>query len=490
VKVALGEGDNPPVRVGTLTLNSGEGGLWAAVADTATNLAWFGTYSNPAQVVKVNLGEGNNAPTRVGALTLTTNTEKQILSVAGDPDKGYAHFGTQQSTGISKPIVRVALSQKSFIKGTKITLSESSIVNSVSMYSHVPTGNIRLAIYDDATPNTLLWKSGVVPNTTDQDWLSVPVGAGVPVSLELAAGDYYLAWQVDTNASVPGYIQGNAGDGFLVPFMWNDFPTSLEGAAAPTVTDETWSVYLTYGMSEEGEGETPIEGEGEVPAEGEGEAPVEGEGEAPAEGEGEVPAEGEISVEGEAPAEGEGEMPVEGEGEAPAEGEGEMPVEGEGEAPAEGEGEMPVEGEGEAPDEGEGEAPVEGEGEAPAPFGLVYTGPNPVYALSGDRVEFTVIPVNSTGTVQYCWYHAGSEKSFQLLPGAEEATLILVPVTAEDRGRYFCRASDDTGQAQSPEIVLHVDVEASLYGRTVLAAVVLTLIVLGAVAARTRTRQI
>ncbi len=441
VKVALGEGDNPPVRIGTLPLNSGEGGLWAAVADTAANLAWFGTYSDPARVVKVNLGEGNNTPTRMGTLTLTTNAEKQILSVAGDPAQGYAHFGTQQSLA-ARPVVRVALSQNSFIKGTKITLSESSIVNSVSLYSHVATGSVRLAIYDDATPNTLLWKSGVVSNTTDQDWLSVPIGTGVPASLELEAGDYYLAWQVDTNASVPSYSSGNSGDGFFVPFVWGAFPISLERDATPTMTDETWSAYLTYGMVTEGENEGEEEGEGE------GE-PVEGE-----------PTEGELG-------EGEGE-PVEGE---PAEGELD---EGEGE---------PVEGE-----LTEGELD-EGEGEAPPPFALLYTGNNPVYALSGDRVEFTVMPVNSTGTIQYQWYHAGSEKAFQLLPGAVEDTLILVPVTEEDRGRYFCRAMDDTGQAQSPDIVLHVDVEASLYGRTVLAAVVLTLIVLGAVASRKRTRR-
>ncbi len=515
VKVALGEGDNPPVRLGTLTLNSGEGGLFAAIADTTANLAWFGTYSNPARVVKVNLGDGSNTPTRVGTVSLTTNTEKNILSAAGDPEKGYAHFGTQQSL-VARPIVRVALSQKSFIKGTKIILSESAAVNSVSLYSYVPVGNVRLAIYDAGNPHALLWKSGVLSNTMEQDWLTVPIGAGVPVSLELQAGNYYLAWQIDTNASVPGYIQGNTGDGFLVPFVWNDFPTTLEGTAAPVITDETWSVYLTYGMTEEGEGELPVEGEGEIPAEGEGETPVEGEGEVTVEGEGEIPSEGEGEAtvegegevtaegEGETPSEGEGEVPVEGEGETPVEGEGETPsegegeapvegegedetpVEGEGETPVEGEGEVVVEGEGETPAEGEGETPDEGEGEVPLLFALEYTGPNPIYALSGDRVELTVTPVNSVGAIQYQWYHSALEKSFKPLPEALENTLLLVPVTKAQAGRYQCRATDAIGQAHSPEIIVRVDVKLTLFGTAALAAALLAFALSGIIAARTR----
>lgn len=482
VKVALGEGNNPPVRVDALTLNSGEGGLWAAVADTAANLAWFGTYSNPGRVVKVTLGKGNSTPTRVGTVALTTNTEKNILSVAGVPEQGYAHFGTQQASTSSRPVVRVALSQKSFIKGMRISLPETGAVNSVSLYSHTATGNVRLALYTTSNPPARVWESGTVANTAEKNWLTLPITAGVPASLDLVAGDYYLAWQVDTNASVPGYIQGGAGDGFYVPFLWDSFPALLQGDTAPVSTDETWGAYLTYGMTTEGE--VPVEGEGEIPSEGEGEPAIEGEGEAPVEGEGETPSEGEgettFEGEGEAPVEGEGEIPIEGEGELVVEGEGEPPAEGEGEMPAEGEGETPVEGEGEIPVEGEGETPAEGEGETPSLFDLLYTGSNPVYALSGDRVELTVTPVNSIGAIQYRWYHSAFEKSFQPLPDALESTLILVPVTKAHAGRYQCRATDATGQAQTPEIVVHVDVKLPLHSAAFLALVILALGLRGA----------
>ncbi|OQC02735.1 MAG: hypothetical protein BWX80_03037 [Candidatus Hydrogenedentes bacterium ADurb.Bin101] len=267
-----------------------------------------------------------------------------------------------------------------------------------------------------------------------------------------------------------------------MPFLWDSFPALLQGDTAPVSTDETWGAYLTYGMTTEGE--VPVEGEGEIPSEGEGEPAIEGEGEAPVEGEGETPSEGEgettFEGEGEAPVEGEGEIPIEGEGELVVEGEGEPPAEGEGEMPAEGEGETPVEGEGEIPVEGEGETPAEGEGETPSLFDLLYTGSNPVYALSGDRVELTVTPVNSIGAIQYRWYHSAFEKSFQPLPDALESTLILVPVTKAHAGRYQCRATDATGQAQTPEIVVHVDVKLPLHSAAFLALVILALGLRGA----------
>ncbi|MBP7869823.1 MAG: hypothetical protein KA031_03935 [Candidatus Hydrogenedentes bacterium] len=472
IRVALGEGAALPARVDALTLDSGENRLWCATLDSTVKLAWFGTYTNPGNIVKIRLGNTEDAPVRIGALPLTLNTEKSLLSVAGDPEQGYAHFGTQQSSSSSRPVVRVALSQKSFIKGMRISLPETGTVNNVSFYSHTAAGNVRLALYTTSNPPARVWESGTVAITVEKNWLTLPISAGVPASLELAAGDYYLAWQVDTNASVPGYIQSGTGTGFYVPFLWDSFPALLQGDTAPVSTDETWSAYLTYGMSAEGEGETPDEGEGEPPVEGEGEPPAEGEGETPVEGEGEAPAEGE----GEEPVEGEGEMPAEGE--PPAEGEGETPVEGEGEMPAE--GEPPAEGEGEAPVEGEGEMPAEGEGEVTPLFALEYTDSNPVYALSGDRVELTVTPVNSVGAVQYRWYHSAFEKSFQPLPDALESTLILVPVTKAHAGRYQCRATDATGQAQSPEIVVHVDVKLPLHSAAILALVILALGLSGA----------
>ncbi len=98
VKVDLGTGDDPPTRVGGLTLNPGEDGIGSGVIDVANGYAYFGTDTSPGSIVKVDLGAGNDPPTRVGALTLNPG-ENSISSAVIDPANGYALFGTRTSPG-------------------------------------------------------------------------------------------------------------------------------------------------------------------------------------------------------------------------------------------------------------------------------------------------------------------------------------------------------------------------------------------------------
>jgi outer membrane protein assembly factor BamB len=128
-------------------------------------------------------------------------------------------------------------------------LSEAATVASLSLYSHAAAGNVRLAVYDNAAIPNLLWQSGSIPNTAAAAWLTTSISSGTPSSLELDAGTYWLAWQVDTAIPVPSYAAGTTGDGLYVPWTWGSFPAALDPAAsaAPTYTNEIWSAYLTYG---------------------------------------------------------------------------------------------------------------------------------------------------------------------------------------------------------------------------------------------------
>jgi len=106
VKVALGNGSNPPTRVGATTLADGEDTLTCAVIDTTKGYAYFGTsHYNPGQVVKVSLGAGSNLPTRVGAVTLDPGEDSLTCAVI-DTANGYAYFGTDTNPG---RVVKVAL---------------------------------------------------------------------------------------------------------------------------------------------------------------------------------------------------------------------------------------------------------------------------------------------------------------------------------------------------------------------------------------------
>jgi len=105
VKVALGTGSGPPARVGAVTLEEGEGALVSAVIDPASGYAYFGTLTSPGRVVKVALGAGSDPPTRVGAVTLEDGENELVIAVI-DPASGHALFGTYTLPG---RVVKVAL---------------------------------------------------------------------------------------------------------------------------------------------------------------------------------------------------------------------------------------------------------------------------------------------------------------------------------------------------------------------------------------------
>jgi len=251
VKIALGAGSDPPTRVGAVVLATGENNPYSAVIDAANGHAYFGTatgtpLSAPGRVVKIALGAGSDSPKRVGAVMLAPG-EAGLWSAVIDADSGHAYFGTDTSPG---RVVKVALAgnQQGQLKATRFTLPETGIVTEARFFSHAAVGNVRLALYDNAEPKNLLWESGVVANTADSADLIVPIGEGTPASLQLTAGTYWAAWQVDTTDDVPSYTPGAAGDGFTFAQPFGPAPATLaEGNIA--ITSERWTQYVTYNIT-------------------------------------------------------------------------------------------------------------------------------------------------------------------------------------------------------------------------------------------------
>jgi len=124
-------------------------------------------------------------------------------------------------------------------------MPEAGALSDVRFYSHESTGTLRLALYDNSATKSLLWQSGAITNGATNSFLSAAISSGTPSSLQLAAGTYWLAWQVDTTRKVPSYAAGSSGDGFFTPFSYGAFPASI-GPAALTTTDEVWTEYITY----------------------------------------------------------------------------------------------------------------------------------------------------------------------------------------------------------------------------------------------------
>jgi hypothetical protein len=98
VKVDLGAGSSPPVRLGRLDLPPEEQSLFCGVSDSGFSNGYFGTYrylyasDTTGRVVKVDLGSGTNLPVRK-AVTVLTNVEERLGIAAFDGFKGEVFFG-------------------------------------------------------------------------------------------------------------------------------------------------------------------------------------------------------------------------------------------------------------------------------------------------------------------------------------------------------------------------------------------------------------
>ncbi|MBN1867809.1 fibronectin type III domain-containing protein [Candidatus Sumerlaeota bacterium] len=297
LKVALGDGDDPPTVIGS----AGQSGVYpirSAAIDVARGCAYFGTGVNdtatypleiPATILKIGLGEVYESPTLIGSLTLPrgyydmssaafdgdnayfaggepglvvkvgpgtpagppvllggqalASGEDYSACAAIDPDAGVAWFGTHTAWG---GVVKAALSLKDSIHASRIDVPETAEFNGMRFYSHHAGGRLRLALYADGpTTRTLLWESDLLDNTVEESWLSVPVSDGTPGNLSLPTGTYWLAFQTDNGRNAPGYRRGIRDSGFRVPAAFGSFPTEIPVAGSVS-TQAKWSAYLVY----------------------------------------------------------------------------------------------------------------------------------------------------------------------------------------------------------------------------------------------------
>ncbi len=241
--VALGQGENPPSRIGARTLDAGEDWLRSAVFDPERGHLYFGTNTTPGRIVKLARGPNSSPPVRLGALELPEG-EDALVSAAIDPEGGYAYFGTAEASTPGS-VVRIALGHKNFLHGMRIDIPEDAIIEEVLFYTYASGGSFRLAIYDDGEPKQRLWQSASLPAHPSGGENGVTIAGGTPSSLLLPAGTYWAAWQVDTNEPTASYTPGSEGDGFVVPLDY--------GAAPPTIpywrvtsTSDLWTLSLAY----------------------------------------------------------------------------------------------------------------------------------------------------------------------------------------------------------------------------------------------------
>jgi len=150
-------------------------------------------------------------------------------------------FGTGEAGTSSYSQQATYVQIKGYIKGTKVIpgWSGGKVIDKVYFYAH-NTGNVRLAVYNNASPKNKLWESSSIAVTAG--WNSVNISSGTPTSLSLTGGStYWLCWQTDSVNDVPSYVAGASGDGFYLAYTYGAYPSTISGE---TSSAEKWAMYV------------------------------------------------------------------------------------------------------------------------------------------------------------------------------------------------------------------------------------------------------
>lgn len=243
-------------RAGALTLNAGEDFLRCAVADPSGTFGYFGTDTFPGKVVKIRLSDS----TRRNVLTLGAE-ESSVATASMDPNEGFAVFGAS-----SGQVVKVHLGTFTRTETTNLLFNEGSPlsalidstgrtvwISSEANPSRLVKVNVlprplRLAIYGERNNRRILeWQSGTIRVLNANQWITANISAGTPNSLLLQPGNYYLAWQLDSDLTVASHTMGNTGDGASFGMSFGPFPL-MPSIFTWEATDDLWSTYITYAI--------------------------------------------------------------------------------------------------------------------------------------------------------------------------------------------------------------------------------------------------
>jgi len=244
-------------RTGAVTLGVGQDQLQCAAIDPTGTYVFFGTSTVPGQVVRVQLSNLSNA----GTVILNAG-ENDVTALSMDPNGAFA-VAALGSGGVAK------IDLPSFTRRAGINLlaadgsPAASIIDgqgqftylacSASPYSRLVRVDasplpLRLGLYKDGTPKTLVWQSNRVAVKQANAFIAIPVASGNPTSVSLPAGNYYLAWQLDADIPAASYLAGSVGDGLILPWAFGKFPSTLTGQypTAFATTADKWTGYITY----------------------------------------------------------------------------------------------------------------------------------------------------------------------------------------------------------------------------------------------------
>jgi len=128
-----------------------------------------------------------------------------------------------------------------YLGASKYALSEEGQISSISLYLYAAAGNIRFAIYtDDAgAPDALQCETGI--ESAGVGWNTIDT----TTNPTLPAGNYWLAWQVDSDTSNLSVLNGDANQHAYLSHAWGAFPDPF--GTPDAYQAYAYSIYATYG---------------------------------------------------------------------------------------------------------------------------------------------------------------------------------------------------------------------------------------------------
>jgi hypothetical protein len=170
------------------------------------------------------------------------NTQPLPVNVAlGGPAGLFPQPGRIQA--VNRSLQSFSTSTAEQINLQPVAMPHWGVVTDVRLHSHAATGNLRVAIYQDGSSESLLWTSPLVANTAADEEIVFNIADGSPGNLTLSPGDYHLAWVTDTHEQVVSHTPG--GTSLSVPHPFLDMPGRLP-VQEPIATDVTWTIRATY----------------------------------------------------------------------------------------------------------------------------------------------------------------------------------------------------------------------------------------------------
>lgn len=150
--------------------------------------------------------------------------------------------GSNEDTNDPAECQWVYVKTKGYIHGTKVTPAWSSDngypLNNMYFYSE-GSGNVRLGIYDNSSPNALIWESD--SEAVTEGWNTITISDGTPIDVHLVGGTvYWLCWQTDSELDIGSYTAGGSNTGFIFEQAYGAYPSTI----ADTFNTETWSQYV------------------------------------------------------------------------------------------------------------------------------------------------------------------------------------------------------------------------------------------------------